>query len=98
MANKITIKNLENLCEHLNRITGNPVSTMTRPSDSPHLKYNVGNYTLDNAYGGYKLVQIVGDGGAEKDVLEIGYVSKPVLYDAIHLFLKGYTTATRKIA
>lgn len=73
-----TMKDLEGLVNRLNVITGN----------NPKMRA-VGTYLLDGAYGGWKLAQTVNEGGGERNVLSIGYVSKKECYYAIHAYIRG---------
>ena len=59
---KITQKDLEGLCNRLNRMTNSPMEPYTKGEDGK-FKANPGNYHLDYAYGGVKLVRMCNDGG-----------------------------------
>ena len=48
----------------------------------------VGRYWVQGAYGGWKLVQIVNEGGGERSITS-GYVSKRELYSLIHAYREG---------
>ena len=48
----------------------------------------VGRYWVQGAYGGWKLVQIVNEGGGERSITQ-GYVSKRELYSLIHAYREG---------
>ena len=49
---------------------------------------NIGHYCLDGAYGGWKLVRTMNDGGGI-DEITYGFVSKRELYDLINAYIKG---------
>lgn len=85
---KITISQLERLVANLNRETNNPIDTYTRQADGTY-KANLGNYHLDSAYGGWRLVQMASDGGGVRDVLHTGYRSKRELYDLVFAYRYG---------
>lgn len=48
----------------------------------------VGRYWVQGAYGGWKLVQIINEGGGERSITS-GYVSKRELYSLIHAYREG---------
>ena len=52
-------------------------------------KANIGNYHLDGAYGGYKLAQMVNEGGGIRDILRCGYTTKKDLYQLMNAYLNG---------
>jgi len=78
----------------LNAITGNPQDTYSSDING-RLRPNAGNYGLDRAYGGNKLVQMLG-GGRSRDVSNIGYASKRALFDWIDAYIKGFLTHTNR--
>ena len=86
---RITIKQLEGLVDHLNTIAKTPKATYTKV-DGKFIG-NIGNYHLDGAYGGYQLVQLVNESGGVRNVLSTGFVSKRELYNAIRIFMAGMT-------
>ena len=53
---------------------------------------NIGNYHLSGAYGGYKLVQMVNEGGGVQDVLSCGFTTKKDLYNLMQAYLTGLGT------
>lgn len=84
---RITQKNLETSVAMLNRITGSPQETYTRVDGK--YRANIGNYHLDGAYGGWKLVRIVSEGGGITDVLHCGFVSKRELFNLMGAYIAG---------
>ena len=48
----------------------------------------VGRYWVQGAYGGWKLVQIINEGGGERSITG-GYVSRRELYSLIHAYREG---------
>lgn len=89
---KISIECLERLVSNLNRETNNPLEQYTRQADGT-LKANCGNYFLDNAYGGWRLCQVMNDQGGCRDVLHAGYRSKRECYDLVFAYRYGVSTA-----
>ena len=81
--NRITIKNLETLAETINRETGSPSTALTDG------KWNPGHFHIDQGYGGCRLVQTVNSDGGIRTITD-GLVSKPVLYELMHIWLAGY--------
>lgn len=77
-----TQRDLDGLINRLNRMTGN------NPQPWSNGKSNIGTYCLDNAYGGNKLVQIVNEGGGERNITH-GYVSKRECYVMIAAYIAG---------
>lgn len=55
----------------------------------------VGNYTLDCAYGGYRLCRIVNAGGGQRDITLRGTARET--YDCIRAFIAG-VEAAREVA
>ena len=88
MARRITSKNLENLCEHLNTVTGNNIVPWVQGDDGRN-KASIGTYYIDGAYGGWSLSQLVNEGGGARDVLSSGHVPARELFNLIHAYLRG---------
>jgi hypothetical protein len=76
--NRITIKHLEQLCDYLNKLTGNPVE-----------KWHIGNFHISQAYGGVCLHRLVNPSGGISTPLIHGHVSKRELFELMHAFIKG---------
>ena len=88
-----TMKELEGLVNRLNVLTGNsqkPWQTINGRNVA-----SVGTYVLDGAYGGWKLAQIVNEGGGERNPISMGYVSKKECYYAIHAYIRGIEDCVR---
>lgn len=89
MADRITDKDLKNLCDTLNTVTGNPLQPYsTKPGESHHTA-NPGNFHVSYAYGGAQLHQMANEGGGVRSVLSTGYTTKRKLWDAMHCYLAG---------
>lgn len=84
---EITEKDLTELVCRINEATNNPVA----PWDVKRgeLVAQVGNYHIDRAYGGFKLVRMVNSNGGYTDVSRGGFVSKRELYNWMTAFLDG---------
>ena len=83
MIQRITDKQLDSLCEHLNRITSNPLKPWANGRAA------VGNYHISHAYGGVCLMRHVNASGGATCPLGQGHVPKRALYNLIHAFIKG---------
>lgn len=94
---RITIKQLEQCCEHLNRVTKSPLESHTRElvKGFPVYKSAPGHFCLSQAYGGMKLVRYTSTGGSEEDIT-YGYDTKPVLYGKIQGVIAGLQLAGEK--
>lgn len=89
---RINTKDLEIAVERLNKLTGNKLTPYTKHKDGKFTP-NANVYLLDWAYGGVKLSQMCEEGTGQKDVLSSGFVSKPILYNMIHAYIKGVEEA-----
>lgn len=90
---RITLKDLESKIDYLNKITGNPVKTYL-PNSNGGLAAQKGNYHLDMAYGGHKLVQVENEEGGISDTLNTGFTTKKDLWYAIDNFMRGLEIRT----
>lgn len=85
---RITMKDLETVVARINGMTNSPQTPYTKGTDGKFTA-NVGNYHLDGACGGWKLVRMGNPGGGISDVLHSGFVSKRELYHLMHAFING---------
>jgi len=85
---RITVKNLEGLCETLNRVTDNPIVPWIKGEDGKN-RASVGTYYIDGAYGGWSLFQNVNESGGASDILSCGHVPARELYGLMHAYLRG---------
>ena len=83
MTQRITDKQLDSLCEHLNRITSSPLKPWANG------RANVGNYHISHAYGGVCLMQHVNESGGATCPLGQGHGTKRELYNTMHAHIKG---------
>jgi hypothetical protein len=88
MSSRITKVNLESVVRRINTLTSSPQETYVKQLDGRFVA-QIGNYHLDDAYGGWALHRIVNESGAVSDVLGVGHVSKPELYRLLHSFIRG---------
>lgn len=91
--NRVTMEDLERIVSRLNKLTGMPEAPYSEHKGK--FTANIGNYHLDGAYGGWKLVQMQTDGGGIKDVLNSGFVSKRELYALILAYSYGVENEKR---
>lgn len=85
MAQRITIKTLRILVDNLNDYVGMPRQSWTRVDGV--YRSIPGCYILDCAYGGYRLAQIVGESGGERDIT--GRNGASVTADLIRAYQDG---------
>ncbi len=89
MAERITDKHLQAVCDRINRITKSPMEPYALdPVKGKHVA-QVGNYHISHAYGGVCLHRMVSDAGGVSDVLRLGHVSKRELRNAMFAFIEG---------
>ena len=88
--NRITTKQLQAICDRINRVTNSPMEPWTRIDGQ--LTANIGNYHLDGAYGGYALEQMVNESGGVRSVFGCGHIPKRELADRMYAFLAGLET------
>ena len=87
--NRITQKDLQNIVDRINLTACMPLKPWT---DN---KANIGNYHLDWAYGGVKLVRHVNEGGGIKVITMGGYGTKRELYYQMQAYLRGLEDCIR---
>lgn len=85
---KITIKDLEAVCNRINVMTKSPLTPYAK-DDNGKLVGLVGNYHLSGAYGGFSLHQMGNENGGIRDVFGCGHTSKKDLYFRMHAFISG---------
>jgi hypothetical protein len=81
---RITEKDLQAVVDRINRTTGSPMKWG-----------DVGNYQLDGAYGGWRLVRVVNKSGGVTDITS-GYRSKRDVYDLMHSWLRGWEAGSNQ--
>lgn len=84
---RITQKDLEFLVGRINKATGSPAEPHTQAGRN--WTANIGNYHLDYAYGGVKLVRMDSDGGGIREISTNGYGTKRQLHSWMTAFLAG---------
>lgn len=86
--NRITLKNLEAVVARINHMTNSP--------EKPYVQVDgkcvaqIGNYHLDEAYGGYALQRMDNANGGVRDVLRTGHISKRELHERMHAWIRGF--------
>ena len=89
---RITQKDLGRMVDSINKATNSPAAPY-RKTIRNSLKGNIGNYDLDYAYGGVKLVRMVNEGGGITVISSGGYGTKRALYHWMGAFLAGHSQA-----
>jgi hypothetical protein len=84
---RITEKQLENLVERINHITGQPEAAYTR-DENGKFTANIGSYHLSWVYGGVELHQMATTGGGVRVIIS-GYGTKREMYNKLHSFISG---------
>ena len=92
MAHRYTMADLNGAVRGLNRIAGfseeeADAPLWTRGEDGQN-RAMVGRYTLQGAYGGYQLTQIINEGGGVRAITQ-GYGTKREVYHLIHAYREG---------
>lgn len=85
---------MQRIIERINIATGSPTAPYTRMADGKH-RANVGNYHLDNAYGGYALVRTTSEQGSIMRITD-GYMPKRELYNMLFVFIRGIEIGSGK--
>ena len=85
---RITEKDLNAVVNRLNSVTGQPKTYGIK--NGKEFKTNIGHYCLDAAYGGWKLVQVVNEGGGIKEITQSGFTSKKNLYYEIQAIISAF--------
>lgn len=93
MADRATNKQLEALCDEINRLTGSPVARYAKDESGRYCP-QVGNYHLDGAYGGWNLARMVNESGGITHPLGGGYRTKRELRDQMRAFIDGLRAAS----
>jgi hypothetical protein len=86
---RITERQLKTFIERINIAAGTPQTY------AENGEIHVGHYHLENAYGGWKLVQTVNKSGGIRDVLQGGYMSKSKLYEFLQTYYAGLTAQAK---
>ncbi len=89
MMDRITDKDLGRLVNFINKATGNALEPYSKDTVMGGYVANIGNYHIDGAYGGVKLVRMENDGGGISDVSTNGYGTKRQLHSWMVAFLAG---------
>lgn len=88
----ITLTDLNYVIDRINVVTKNPLTPFKRVHKKASLVACIGNYHLDSAYGGHRLVQTTNEGGGIRVIIG-GFVSKREIYERMQAFLKGIEAA-----
>ena len=83
---RISIKDLENQVKQINQLSGMAIETFSKVDGK--IIPNAGNYHLDQAYGGVKLVRLCEQGTGTRNITE-GFISKKELYSKLEAIITG---------
>ena len=90
---RITIKHLRALAARINTVTGSPMEYAQPHRPGVPFCSNIGNYHIDQAYGGYMLARVSNTSGGISCPLSHGHIPARELYERMHAFLRGYEEA-----
>ena len=92
MAYRYTMADLNGAVRGLNRMAGFSEEECGAPlytrGEDGKTRAMVGRYTLQGAYGGYQLTQIINEGGGVRAITS-GYGTKREVYHLIHAYREG---------
>lgn len=92
MAYRYTMADLNGAVRGLNRIAGFSEEECDAPlytrGEDGQTRAMVGRYTLQGAYGGWQLIQVVNEGGGVRAITQ-GYGTKREVYHLIHAYREG---------
>ena len=91
MAYRITEKQLEAVCDLINRETNSPIAPYARIDSK--LVAQIGNYHISHAYGGVCLHRMSNEHGGVSDVFTCGHSPKRELFERMHAYLAGMRDA-----
>lgn len=83
MAERVSMKRLENRVTYINKLFGRPLTSYTRKAGGK-FKANIGNFHIDEAYGGVNLVEMANVGGGINNIGGARYTKRELDY-----FLEG---------
>lgn len=97
MATRYTQKDIDGALRGLNITAGFTAAEADSPlwytDTDGERRAMVGRYYVQGAYGGWKLVQIVNEGGGERSITA-GYSPRRELYALIHAYREGMHAAS----
>ena len=91
MAYRYTQRDLDGAVRGLNLMAGFTAEEADAPlytRDGANHRAMVGRYTLQGAYGGWQLQQIINEGGGVRAITQ-GYGTKREVYHLIHAYREG---------
>ena len=92
MSNRITEKQLQAVCDLINKETTSPMAPWVKNADGK-LVGQIGNYHISHAYGGVCLHRMSNERGGVSDVFYCGHVPKRELFNQMHALLAGLAAA-----
>ena len=91
MAHRYTQRDLDGAVRGLNLMAGFTAEEADAPlytRDGANHRAMVGRYTLQGAYGGWQLQQVINEGGGVRAITQ-GYGTKREVYHLIHAYREG---------
>ena len=87
MRKRITITDLRDAADLLNKITGSPAEPISEK------RWNVGHFMIGQAYGGFSLQRVSNPGGAVTCPIGHGHMPARELLEKINAYGFGYNEA-----
>jgi hypothetical protein len=84
---RITVKNLEQVADILNRATNSPLSYSVM--NDGKIEIQVGHFYISRAYGGFDLYRTINNGCGVSDVFRGGHRPARELFHLMHALLQG---------
>lgn len=95
MADRITDKHLQALCDRINKLTGSPEKPYARDESTGRTRAQVGNFHISFAYGGVSLHRMSNESGGVSCPLGYGHGTKRELYEKMQAYIAGLEYAER---
>jgi hypothetical protein len=90
---RITLSMLNNLCDYLNKITGNPDTPYKR--DEERYRAQIGNYNISQQNGRVCLHQIMNEGGGVNAPIVNCHCPKAELWGMMQAYISGVVAEKR---
>ncbi len=94
MRKRITDKDINGLCDQLNRTTSSPMKAWVKNEDG-EFRGQIGNFHISYAYGGVELHRMENKGGGISVHAGGGHRPKRELFGQMHALLEGIRLGRR---
>ena len=96
MSNRISLKNLNALCDRINSMVGAPMVPYSKDADGTY-HANIGNYHISAQCGGYCLHRLDNEAGGVDSPFRSGHISARDLYYRMQAFYEGLSAMKEHI-